>query len=58
MNRVLDSVPVPDGELDRLLVDMKFRRFLPYVKGRVLDVGCGIGLISEKLVSADRKSVV
>ena len=50
MSVELDGKPVPDEPLDRLLVDMKLRRFLPYVKGRVLDVGCGIGLISEKLV--------
>jgi len=46
----LDCVPVPDTDVDRLLIDFKFRRMLPYVKGRVLDVGCGIGLITEKLV--------
>jgi len=50
MSAELDGKLVPDEPLDRLLVDMKFQRFLPYVRGRVLDVGCGIGLISEMLV--------
>lgn len=48
----LDSIPVPDGELDRLLIDMKFRRFLPYMRGRVLDVGCGIGIMTQHIHEA------
>lgn len=46
----LDAVPVPDSEVDRLLAGFKVRRLLPFMRGRVLDVGCGAGLISEMLV--------
>lgn len=40
---------MPDERIDRLLGEFKFRRFLPHIKGKVLDLGCGIGLVCEKL---------
>ena len=53
MRDYLDFKPVPDAPLDRLLLDFKFRRILPYIKrGAVLDVGCGIGRMTESIHNA------
>ena len=45
----LDNIPVPDTELDRLLIDFKFRRYRRHLHGRILDVGCGVGVMTKML---------
>lgn len=43
----LNKIPVPDDQLDRLLLEFNFKRYLPYIHGIILDVGCGSGGMTE-----------
>lgn len=49
MNDNLDEVYLPTNPIDLILTDFRYKRIRPYLKGDILDVGCGYGSMTRRI---------